>query len=448
MKGDATILVVDDDPQSMQSVQLNLELAGYEDICCFDDPEKALTAAESRRVGVALIDLHMPKMSGDHLLEQLQRVQPGLPVLVISGNNNVDTAARLVGRGASDYLVKPVQSELLLERVSQALLAGEAYDEQAAGAVAHMVTEDQSMLQVHGRLQEVAIGDHPVLITGESGTGKELAARAVHELSGCLGEFLALNVASLDDSLFADALFGHVKGAFSGAGTSRGGLIEGAAGGTLFLDEIGDLDPQSQAKLLRLLQEGEYFPLGSDRPQRCQARIVLATHRNLRQKVEEGAFREDLFFRISASVVHLPPLRDRGDDIAVLARHFCAMCAHDWGMSPPILPDNLLVFLKRQLWPGNVRELRGVMRDALMRFRRGEGLFRAIQLSLNRPVSQASSAKPIDWSVFETLPSVEEWSDLLIDEALKRFDHQVPRAAEALGMTRQGLAKRLKRRES
>jgi len=287
-----------------------------------------------------------------------------------------------------------------------------------------------------------------VLVTGETGTGKELLALAIHRLSGRSGEFVPVNVAGLDDTLFSDTLFGHRKGGFTGADRDRPGLIERASGGTLFLDEIGDLAAQSQIKLLRLLQEGRYYPIGSDMQKASDARIVLATNRDIHTMQEKGEFRKDLYFRLRTHHIHLPPLRKRREDIPTLVDHFLSKAAESLGRNKPTPPKELRALLGTCEFPGNIRELEGMVFDAVSRHRSGvlsldsfkEKLGDGGQGDEDQPRRQEAKI------VFsDSLPSLSEAEETLIDEALRRAQGNQSVAARMLGLSRRALNNRLRR---
>jgi DNA-binding NtrC family response regulator len=277
--------------------------------------------------------------------------------------------------------------------------------------------------------------------------GKELLAKAAHTLSGCKGQLVAVNVAGLDDTVFADTLFGHVRGAFTGAETVRRGMVEEAANGTLFLDEIGDLGIPSQVKLLRLLQEGEYFPLGSDQPRRLRARIIVATHQNLAAKEGTGAFRRDLYYRLRTHQVQVPPLRERKGDIPLLLDHFLAEAARTLGKKKPTPPPGLAQLLATYGFPGNVRELKAMIFDAVSvhrdRMLSMESFVKALGSS-----SEEAAATPSPglnpFAGFEKLPTFTDAAEFLVEEALARAGGNQTLAARLLGISQPALSKRLK----
>jgi len=310
------------------------------------------------------------------------------------------------------------------------------------------VTADRAMRAVFKYLESVAGNRQPLLITGESGVGKELIAETAHALSRRSGPLVTVNVAGLDDHVFADTLFGHSRGAFTGADRARAGLVEQAADGTLFLDEIGDLSPASQVKLLRLLQEGEYYPLGSDHPKRSRTRIIAATHQDLAAKQAAGEFRRDLYYRLRIHQVDIPPLRQRPADLPLLLEHFLDETAAELDKPKPAVPPALVQWLSSYHFPGNVRELRAMVYDAM-------SVHRSHTLSMEvfkRAIGAGEQAQPpatlterVSFNPDAPLPSLNEMGDLLVEEAMQRAQGNQSVAARMLGISQPALSKRLKK---
>jgi transcriptional regulator with PAS, ATPase and Fis domain len=331
----------------------------------------------------------------------------------------------------------------------------EMSDRFVSGALRHpevfadIATGDRGMLAIFSYVEAVAKSPQPLLITGESGVGKELIARAAHRLSGCRGRLVTVNVAGLDDTVFADTLFGHVRGAFTGAEQARRGMVEEAADGSLFLDEIGDLSIPSQVKLLRLLQEGEYFPLGSDLPKRLKARVIVATHQNLSAREGAGAFRRDLYYRLRTHQVHIPPLRERKGDIPLLLDHFLDEAASTLGKKKPTPPRELAHLLATYDFPGNVRELRAMVFDAVSvhrdRMLSMDCFVRALEQAQGEsPPAPASSSHLNPFAGFAELPTFGEAAGFLVMEALDRAGGNQTLAARLLGISQPALSKRVK----
>ncbi|MFW5829482.1 MAG: sigma-54-dependent transcriptional regulator, partial [Planctomycetota bacterium] len=361
------ILVIDDEADIRSGIRALLEGAGYASVQCCGDGREAAAFIGDPAWPVAICDVDLPGESGLGLLERMSRAAHRHTTIMVSGLDELDIAVRCIRSGAQDYLLKPVQPGRLLQAVDQAVQARGRAGACSRMAAFGIISGHPGMQALFTYLQAIAGSTEPVLISGETGTGKECFARAVHDCSARSGPFVAVNVASLDEQLFADALFGHGHGAYTGADRRRPGLIEQAADGTLFLDEIGDLAPAAQAALLRLLQEGEYYPLGQDRPRRSRARIVVASNRPLRELGDR--FRSDLYFRLRVHHIDLPPLRERGSDILLLLDHFLRECAAPG--TPPPVDEALRRRLLAHPFPGNVRELRALVVDACTRHRHG-----------------------------------------------------------------------------
>ena len=374
----STIVVVDDEESVLTSVRRTLRAAGYEEILICADARNVMPLLDAGPVSLVLLDLMMPHMSGRDLLGRIAEAHPDIPVIIVTAEQDAKTAVDCMKAGAYDYLLKPVRAEELVATVQRTLEHRELSDENALlrsklltqelarpDAFSAIVTSDPAMLRVFGYLEAIGKGSHPALITGETGTGKELIAQALHKVSGRRGEFVAVNVAGLDDTMFSDTLFGHKPGAFTGATTVRRGMAELAGQGTLFLDEIGDLSQASQVKLLRLLQEREYYPLGAETPKRLDARVIAATHR------DPSALRSDLFYRLRAYHVRIPALRERLDDLPQLVTTFVREAAADLHRKAPQVPDKLYRHLRQHDFPGNIRELRAMVFDAVARHTAG-----------------------------------------------------------------------------
>ena len=369
-----TILVVDDEEAVLHAVRRTLRAAGYDHVLMCRDPRDVEPLLDAERVSLVLLDLMMPHIGGRELLERIVAAHPEIPVVVVTAEQDIRAAVDCMKKGAYDYLLKPSGGAELVAVIERALEHRELREENARlrskllqEELAHperfdsIITVDPAMLALFAYMEVIAAGSNPVLITGETGTGKELFARALHDLSGRRGSFLAVNVAGLDDTMFSDTLFGHKPGAFTGAAGARKGMIERAGRGTLFLDEIGDLSEASQVKLLRVLQEREYHTLGDDATKRLEARVIAATHQ------DPSRLRRDLYFRLRSYHVRIPPLRERTGDLPSLVNHFVREAAVDLGRKPPVVPERLYRMLSRYEFPGNVRELRAMVFDAVAR---------------------------------------------------------------------------------
>jgi DNA-binding NtrC family response regulator len=314
-------------------------------------------------------------------------------------------------------------------------------------AFARIVTRNPEMRLLFQYLESIAPTHLPVLVTGETGVGKELIAEAIHNLSGCQGKLVTVNVAGVDDDLFSDTLFGHKRGGFTGADRDRSGLIEMAAGGTLFLDEIGDLALGSQVKLLRLLQEGKYYPIGSDTVKLTDARFIVATNQDLNLMQQKGLFRKDLYYRLRAHNVVIPPLRHRRDDIPLLVEHFLERAAAILGKKRPTPPRELLPLLENLPFAGNIRELEGIILDLVSRHKSGVLSIAPIRGRMSAPpvledLSQTDES-PHSLVFSEQMPTMKEAERLVIEEALKRCSGIQTLAAQMLGMSRRALNNRV-----
>ena len=457
------ILLVDDEPAWLKTLSLTFRSrAGLTNLTTCQDSRQVMTLLEEKCFGVVILDLTMPHISGEELLKQIGERHPQIVVIVVSGLNQLETAVRCMKRGAFDYFIKTDEEERIVGGVLRAvrmvemqrdyremsnyLVSGDLRHPEAFAAI---VTADRGMLSLFAYVEAVAKSPQPLLITGESGVGKELIARAVHALSGGKGKLVTVNVAGLDDTVFADTLFGHVRGAFTGADQSRKGIVEEAADGTLFLDEIGDLSIPSQVKLLRLLQEGEYHPLGSDQPKRIKARTIVATHQDLAAKEAAGAFRRDLYYRLRTHHVHIPPLRERPGDIPLLLDHFLGEAARALGMKRPTPPRELTTLLATYGFPGNVRELKSMVYDAVSVQRDGliplEPFVKAMKQTRNdtRPTAGAPP-KQNPFAGFPQLPTFSDAAGFLVMEAMDRAKGNQTLAARLLGISQPALNKRLK----
>jgi DNA-binding NtrC family response regulator len=457
------VLLVDDDAQSLLSESITLSSGGITHTIECQDSRRTLDLLATYGASVVVLDLTMPHLPGTQLLPSIARDHPEVPVVILTGMDETATAVECMKAGAFDYLVKPVDDNRLVTTVRRAIEHRDMQQENTLlkqhllsdrlehpEVFAAIVTRDTAMRSLFRYVEAVATTPLPKLVTGETGTGKELVARALHHLSGRAGEFLTVNVAGVDDTLFSDTLFGHKKGAFTGAESERKGLIEGAARGTLFLDEIGDLRPESQVKLLRLVQEGRYYSLGSDTPKLTDARLVVATNRSIELMQKSGTFRSDLYYRLRTHHIHIPPLRDRRDDIPLLLDHFLTKAALTLGRRRPTPPRELYSLLRAYHYPGNVRELEGLVFDAVSRHAGGVlsmDSFKAYILRASagdHPLPRAPETpaeSPMEFP--DQLPTLEEMERMLIGEALRRCDGNQTMAAAMLGLTRRALNNRL-----
>lgn len=453
------VLLVDDEAAWLRSFSMTLRSAGISNVHTCNDSREALAMASALPAALVILDLTMPHLSGVEVMRQLAEARPELPVVMLTGINDLETAVACMKEGAFDFFVKTTETERLVGGVKRALelqqlrrenlrLRDGMMDDALAHpeAFAAIVSVSQKIWGVFKYLEAVSASPLAVLVTGETGVGKELFAAAVHHVSGRAGRFVPVNAAGLDEQVFSDTLFGHVKGAFTGAAVARPGLIEQAAGGTLFLDEIGDLDGAAQVKLLRLLQEGEYYPLGSDVARKSDARIVAATNCDLKRLSESGRFRKDLYYRLHTHRVVVPPLRERREDIGPLLEHFLDEASMLLDKKRPTAPRELVSLLKTYHFPGNVRELRSMVVDAVTHHAGGILSMARFREHIREvaPVMDVAPEPAAAVTFGEVLPTLKENTELLVEEALRRADGNQAIAAEMLGISRQALNKRLK----
>jgi DNA-binding NtrC family response regulator len=459
------ILLIDDEAQILESCRSCLTTSGYKEVLTESDSRAVMALLAREEVAVIVLDIRMPHLTGLDLLPQIVSRYPQIPVILATANNDVETVVNCIKEGAFDYLVKPIEVKRLVTSVRKALemrsMSSELSDLKEyllTDRLDHpehfkeIVTGNKNMRGIFQYLEVISGTRQPVTITGETGTGKERIARTIHDLSGCSGEYVALNVAGLDDNMFSDTLFGHKKGAYTGADQTRDGLVTRAAGGTLFLDEIGDLNEMSQIKLLRLLQEQEYYPVGSDFLKKSEARIVLATNRDLLELIKQGKFRNDLYYRLCGHRVHLPPLRERLDDIPLLLDHFLERSAACLNKKKPTPPPELASLLALYHFPGNVRELEALVFDAVLRHSSGILSMESFRLVLGdeRPatksqgVSQPGDEQEPLTALFGHFPTIDEVEEYLIAQAMIIAKGNQGLAGKLVGMGRQTLNKRLK----
>ena len=467
------VMMVDDEPQILLSYSVMLKSEGIGPLATFEDSRQVIPFLREHAVSLAVLDLSMPFINGRELLKQIGDEFPKTQVIIVTAVNDIDTAVACMREGAVDYLVKPVEKNRFISSVHRALEISQLKNQvdslrqcffsdqlQNPGAFRDIITVSPKLRAIFKYIEAIAVSPFPVLIQGETGSGKELFARSIHKAGRFSGPFVAVNAAGLDDTMFSDTLFGHQRGAFTGAETVRSGLISQAHNGVIFLDEIADLSHQSQVKLLRLIQEKEYFPLGADLPKRSNARIVVAVNQPLTRLVEEGRFRKDLYFRLSAHEIDLPPLRERPEDLPHLLSFFLEQAAHALGKRKASTPPELIDLLETYAFPGNVRELEAMVYDAMSRhesgimsmdsFKRVIGSGRERERGHRREDQDRDSSGSDDDAVlkfFSTFPTLKDAEQFLIDEALKRAKGNQSITASMLGISRQALNKRLQRQK-
>lgn len=461
------VWVVDDDSairwvldKALSSSQIRCET--------FDSAAAVLDALQQSKPDVLLSDIRMPGMDGLTLLGQLQQQAPQLPVIIMTAHSDLDAAVSAYQRGAFDYLPKPFDLDEAVALVERALQHSLELRQQRApanepvrGAQSEIIGEAPAMQEVFraiGRLSRTAIS---VLINGESGTGKELIAHALHRHSPrASAPFIALNMAAIPKDLIESELFGHEKGAFTGAGAVRQGRFEQANGGTLFLDEIGDMPLDIQTRLLRVLADGQFYRVGGHTPLHVDVRIIAATHQDLEARVREGLFREDLFHRLNVIRLQLPALRERRQDIAALSRHFLLSAAHELGVEAKTLHPDTLRVMSEFHWPGNVRQLENICRGLTVMAAGKEIFVSDLPAELTRPASSVDTAasalnwqQPLQQWVLQQLARGQEdllttlqpeFEQLLLDAALQHTRGHKQEAARLLGWGRNTLTRKLK----
>jgi two-component system nitrogen regulation response regulator GlnG len=466
MTAPARVLVADDEPSIRFFLRETLQGAGHE-VVEAESGDAALEVLARGDSEIAFLDIRMPGPSGLELLDRLRSLGSDVAIVIMTAQNTLENAVEAMKRGALDYLVKPFGIDEVLALVAKAqrtrALQREvrALRREVAGRIApgeRLVGRSASLLDVFKTIGRVAASDVAVLVTGESGTGKELVARAIHGASArAAGPFVPVNAAAIPRELLESELFGHERGAFTGAIESRTGRFREADGGTLFLDEIGDMPLELQAKLLRVLQSNEVTPVGGRRAERVDVRIVAATHRDLEASVREGRFREDLLYRLRVVPIHIPPLRERPEDIPVLADHFVQRYAEELSLGPRMLSPEARDRLAGHAWPGNVRELENAIKRALVLapaevlspedfafLEERPGGAEAGEPSLEELVAQeveAALAGPEGRDVYHQLLARIERP--LLETALARTGGNQIKAAALLGINRNTLRKKI-----
>jgi len=451
------ILLVDDDPSVTTSLAMLLKQHGYASHSV-STPDAALATARQPECILVIQDMNFSRQTtgqeGLQLLGRLKAIRPELPVILLTAWGSISLAVLGMKAGAADFVTKPWTNQQLLQSVRTALgLAGTRGGQEDEPAltreeldarydVGEVIGSDPRLLRILQIAGRVAATDASVLVTGESGTGKELIAQAVHRNSRRRGgPFVKVNLGGIASTLFESEMFGHVRGAFTDARTDRKGRFEIAHGGTIFLDEVGDLDAGSQVKLLRVLQDRTYEVLGSSQTRTVDIRVISATNRSLTSMVEQGAFREDLLYRINLIAVHLPPLRERADDIPVLARRFVGAMAHSYGRDDLELSAAALAWLKRQAWPGNIRQLRQWIERAALVTQHGTlGADDFDTVAAMEPRDTTRDVLPPVGSM-----TMDEIEKAMIVKSLKHHGGNITRVAESLGLSRAGLYRRLEK---
>ncbi|MBX3249679.1 MAG: sigma-54-dependent Fis family transcriptional regulator [Myxococcales bacterium] len=442
------VLVVDDEEDLCELIAMRLEHHGFEVVT-----ETSYAGAKARIhaeiLDAVVLDLRLEDGDGLDLLEEVRRTEPDLPILILTAHGSIETAVEAVKKGAQAFLTKPFHDHELLRKLDDALVGAELRRELAefrrmvgGNPSQQLIGKSEPIKQVRELIARVASTDSTVLITGESGTGKELAARKLHTLSPRReGPFVALNCAALPADLLESELFGHAKGAFTGAHQDKTGLLSAADGGTVFLDEIGDAPMSIQAKLLRVLQERTYVPVGSTRERSTDVRIVAATNRDLQADIADGRFREDLFYRLHVVPIRMPPLRERREDILPLAEHFLRKAATKHDLGRVRLTPSALGLLRDHDWPGNVRELANVVEAAAVLASGGLVDADALEVAFPRSSQEANAIVRDESEESElSLPPMSDarqrFDRAYLVEVLRRTQGNVSAAARLAGRNR------------
>jgi len=444
----AHLLLIDDDPNTLASLSRAFRLAGHEATVC-DNANRAIEILQSQRFDLILSDVVMPGKTGMQLLEELKNSGLQTPIVLISGQANIEMAVKATRLGALDFLEKPLTTDKLLVTVDNALKLARLEDEnrelrQRLGKH-ELVGSGPAMTKLLAQIDRVAASETRICILGETGTGKELVARAIHEKSTRHeNAFITLNCAAVPAELIESELFGHEKGAFTGAAARHTGKFEQAEGGTLFLDEIGDMPLAMQAKLLRVLEEGEVERVGGDKPIKVNVRVIVATHRNLEELVKKNEFRADLFHRVYVFPLMLPPLRERKEDFPSLVAHFGRQVAKQNGWKEKLFSEEAIDELRRYSWPGNVRELRNIVERLVLLSSDDKVTDDDVRLAL--PAGDVPEQGPASTNVAPGQGTLEQRTEAFEREVLlaeiRRHNFHMTNVAKALGLERSHLYKK------
>jgi two-component system nitrogen regulation response regulator NtrX len=439
----AHLLIVDDEANTLASLSRAFRLEGHEATVC-DNANKALELAMSQPYDLILSDVVMPGKDGLTLLEELKNQGVATPVVMMSGQAHIEMAVRATRLGALDFLEKPISTDKLLLTVENALKLGrlerQNLDLQRRLGKHELVWQGETMRRVMAQVERVAASETRICILGETGTGKELVARTLHERSPrAAAPFITLNCAAVPAELIESELFGHEKGSFTGAAARHIGKFEQAQHSTIFLDEIGDMPLTMQAKLLRVLEEGEVERIGGDRAIAVDVRVIVATHRDLEALVRDGKFRQDLFHRVYVFPLRLPPLRERREDIPALVEHFAAQVSATNGWKPMPFTADAIAALQQHPWPGNIRELRNAVERLMLLSTSSEVTGETIALALPATSADAESALAGSGPLADRVRAFEKQTILA---ELKRNHHQISNTARALGLERSHLYKK------
>ena len=448
----AKILVVDDEADMVETLEQILSKSDYEVITATDS-SKAFDLVAKEQPDLIITDLVMPELDGINFLELVKAHYPNIPVILLTGYATVDSAVDAMKKGASDYLSKPFFPEELLLRVEKCLTWSETDEEnrylrdrmQRESQRSTIIGQSRALWQVVQLVDKVAPTDAAVLLLGESGTGKDLLARTIHDRSGRRdGPFFSVNCAALTENLLESELFGHERGAFTGASETKKGIFEVANKGTLFLDEISETGASFQARLLRVVQDGQFLRVGGTRHLKTDVRLISSSNRDIHEAIANGTFRSDLFYRLSGIQIQVPPLRERKEDIPLLARHFVEKYANELRQPVPVIAPEALLQLTNYSWPGNVRELRNAIERAVIL---GCGhVITAEQLPKEIAATALAAPEPeVSFHIPQTGLRLSDLERKLVEEALELAEGNQVQAARLLGISRDAFRNRLKK---
>jgi DNA-binding NtrC family response regulator len=449
------ILVVDDEVQILRAMDRFLTDQGYE-VITTPNFEGGSSFVEKESLNAALIDLKLGDRSGIDLIRHIKKIQPDTLCIIVTGYGTIDSAVDAIKAGAYHYLTKPFRLEDAENLLKQGLESRRIKQENrflkqqvhSRYGIKNLIGVSEPMKEIYSLIQKVADTDSTVLILGESGTGKELVARAIHYNSRRADRpLIPVNCGAIPEELLESELFGHVKGAFTGAVATRPGRFEMADGGTIFLDEIGDMSPRLQVKLLRVLQERKFEPVGSTRTREVDVRIITATNKNLERAVRENHFREDLFYRLNVIPIRIPPLRERPSDIALLVDHFLTLFSKENQRSKPKIRDEVMEIFLKYSWPGNVRELENLMERLVILKREGEIARKDLPERFGEVHAHMTTVVQIPEGGLSFKKVVNDFEDKLILKALERTGWNKNRAATLLQLNRTTLVEKIKKRQ-
>jgi DNA-binding NtrC family response regulator len=453
------VLIVDDEISALLTIEELLHEFGITNTRKCDDSRQVENLLTSQEFSIILLDLYMPHLGGEELIPVIRQMVPDIPIIIITASNDVHTAVECMKKGVFDYVVKSKADARLQPIIHKAIEIFELKNTQKKlerklltprldhpEVFSTIITRNRKMLSIFKYIEAVSGSSETVLITGESGSGKELIAKAIHKACGRKGEYVPVDVASIDASQFSDTLFGHAPGAFTDAKGVRKGLVEIAQGGTLFIDEIADVSLDVQQKLLRFLEEREYRPLGVDHPKISNAKLVAATNKDIPKLIKSNQFRHDLYYRLNVHSIQLPPLRERKDDIPLLVDFFIKDAAEENNKSVRRFSGKAYELLTRYDYPGNIRELRSLVFDMVITGISEEEAYEHFRnkLMIDEKALMSDCTFSANSVVFpETLPTLRQLKGLLYDEAMKRVKGNKKQAARLLGISRQAISKRM-----